>query len=257
MNMSKKKLIVWLYVLVAAACNGKPNFEQNQKENIAVKAVNKGLANLHIECHPSEYRFNILPRLPPADPAAYPRYEPTHFEVVKRLPIPMNKELIVPKLQELGFMENSNNEIFEKNFGKKNMYSAADYLANLFSVTIVLKDFVKSGCPYGVDIYHLNEKVDGVDVLIGYNGLIFKDTTIPNLIISTINHKNKPDNLFQDLLDKHIQNIEAFKQKQPLNEELISTRVVYDGITYEINSFKGGRSTNLKIYRYKDRKKSH
>ena len=30
--MSKKKLIVWLYVLVAAACNGKPNFEQNQKE---------------------------------------------------------------------------------------------------------------------------------------------------------------------------------------------------------------------------------
>ena len=169
----------------------------------------------------------------------------------------MNKELIVPKLQELGFMENSNNEIFEKNFGKKNMYSAADYLANLFSVTIVLKDFVKSGCPYGVDIYHLNEKVDGVDVLIGYNGLIFKDTTIPDLIISTINHKNKPDNLFQDLLDKHIQNIEAFKQKQPLNEELISTRVVYDGITYEINSFKGGRSTNLQIYRYKDRKKSH
>lgn len=257
MNMSKKKLIVWLYVLVAAACNGKPNFEQNQKENIAVKAVNKGLANLHIECHPSEYRFNMLPRLPPADPAAYPRYEPTHFEVVKRLPIPMNKELIVPKLQELGFIEKGNNEIVEKNFRKKNMYRAADYLANLFSVTIVLKDFVKLGCPYGVDIYHLNEKVDGVDVLIGYNGLIFKDTTIPDLIISTINHKNKPDNLFQDLLDKHIQNIEAFKQKQPLNEELISTRVVYDGITYEINSFKGGRSTNLQIYRYKDRKKSH
>ena len=84
-------------------------------------------------------------------------------------------------------------------------------------------------------------------------------TTIPDLIISTINHKNKPDHLFKNLLDKHIQNIEAFKQKQPLNEELISTRAVYDGITYEINSFKGGRSTNLQIYQYKDKpnKKSH
>jgi len=84
-----------------------------------------------------------------------------------------------------------------------------------------------------------------------------KDTTIPDLIISTIDHKNKPDNLFKNLLDKHIQNIEAFKQKQPLNEELISTRAVYDGITYEINSFKGGRSTNLQIYRYRTRKKAH
>ena len=28
----------------------------------------------------------------------------------------MNKELIVPKLQELGFIENSNNEIFKRNF---------------------------------------------------------------------------------------------------------------------------------------------
>ena len=171
----------------------------------------------------------------------------------------MNKELIVPKLQELGFIENSNNEIFKRNFGKKNMYSAADYHANLFSVSIVLKDFVKLGCPYSVNIYHVNNKVDGVDAVIGNDGLILKDTTIPDLIISTINHKNKPDNLFQDLLDKHIQNIEAFKQKQPLNEELISTRAVYDGITYEINSFKGGRSTNLQIYRYKDKsnKKSH
>ena len=171
----------------------------------------------------------------------------------------MNKELIVPKLQELGFIENSNNEIFKRNFGKKNMYSAADYLANLFSVTIVLKDFANPECPYGVDIYHVNNKVDGVDAVIGNDGLILKDTTIPDLIISTINHKNKPDNLFQDLLDKHIQNIEAFKQKRPLNEELISTRAVYDGITYEINSFKGGRSTNLQIYRYKDKsnKKSH
>ena len=69
------------------------------------------------------------------------------------------------------------------------MYSAADYLANLFSVTIVLKDFANPECPYGVDIYHVNNKVDGVDALIGYNGLIFQDTTIPDLIISTINHK--------------------------------------------------------------------
>ena len=91
----------------------------------------------------------------------------------------------------------------------------------------------------------------------GYNGWIFKDTAIPKLIISTINHKNKPDNLFQDLLDEHIQNIETFKQKQPLNEELISTRAVYDGITYEINSFGGGRVTMLQIYRYKDGKKFH
>ena len=171
----------------------------------------------------------------------------------------MNKELIVPKLQELGFIEKSNNEIVEKNFGKQNMYRAADYHANLFSVSIVLKDFVKLGCQYSVNIYHVNNKVDGVDAVIGNDGLILKDTTIPDLIISTINHKNKPDHLFKNLLDKHIQNIEAFKQKQSLNEELISTGAVYDGITYEINSFKGGRSTNLQIYRYKDKsnKKSH
>ena len=84
MNMSKKQLIVWLYVLVAAACNGKPNFEQNQKENISVKAVNKGLAEFHIGMSPIRVQVLIhFPPLPPADPAAYPRYEPTHFEAVK------------------------------------------------------------------------------------------------------------------------------------------------------------------------------
>jgi hypothetical protein len=256
MEIVNKRLMVLAGLLIMAACINQPNLTQDRMQD--AEAV-KTAATPHFECHPSEYKFNTPPRLPPADPAAYPRYEPTHFEAVKRLSIPMNKELIVPKLQELGFIENSNNEIFKRNFGKKNMYSAANYLANLFSVTIVLKDFANLECPYSVNIYHVNNKVDGVDAVIGNDGLILKDTTIPDLIISTIDHKNKPDNLFKNLLDKHIQNIEAFKQKQPLNEELISTRAVYDGITYEINSFKGGRSTNLQIYRYKDKsnKKSH
>lgn len=256
MKTFNRKLTVLAGLLIMAACSNQPNLTQDRMQD--AEAV-KTAATPHFECHPSEYKFNTPPRLPPADPAAYPRYEPTHFEAVKRLPIPMNKELIVPKLQELGFIEKSNNEIVEKNFGKQNMYRAADYHANLFSVTIVLKDFVKLGCPYSVNIYHVNNKVDGVDAVIGNDGLILKDTTIPDLIISTINHKNKPDHLFKNLLDKHIQNIEAFKQKQSLNEELISTGAVYDGITYEINSFKGGRSTNLQIYRYKDKsnKKSH
>ena len=248
MEIVNKRLMVLAGLLIMAACINQPNLTQDRMQD--AEAV-KTAATPHFECHPSEYKFNTPPRLPPADPAAYPRYEPTHFEAVKRLSIPMNKELIVPKLQELGFIENSNNEIFKRNFGKKNMYSAANYLANLFSVTIVLKDFANPECPYSVNIYHVNNKVDGVDAVIGNDGLILKDTTIPDLIISTIDHKNKPDNLFKNLLDKHIQNIEAFKQKQPLNGELISTRTVYDGITYEINSFGGGRRTILQIYRYK------
>ena len=248
MEIVNKRLMVLAGLLIMAACINQPNLTQDRMQD--AEAV-KTAATPHFECHPSEYKFNTPPRLPPADPAAYPRYEPTHFEAVKRLSIPMNKELIVPKLQELGFIENSNNEIFKRNFGKKNMYSAANYLANLFSVTIVLKDFANLECPYSVNIYHVNNKVDGVDAVIGNDGLILKDTTIPDLIISTIDHKNKPDNLFKNLLDKHIQNIEAFKQKQPLNEKLIRTRAVYDGITYEINSFGGGRRTILQIYRYK------
>ena len=146
MEIVNKRLMVLAGLLIMAACSNQPNLTQDGKQD--AEAV-KTAATLNFECHPSEYKFNTPPRLPPADPAAYPRYEPTHFEAVKRLPIPMNKELIVPKLQELGFIENSNNEIFKRNFGKKNMYSAADYLANLFSVTIVLKDFANPECPWG------------------------------------------------------------------------------------------------------------
>ena len=122
-----------------------------------------------------------------------------------------------------------------------------------------MKDFIEPYCAYRTEVF-LNQSgrtINGVEILIGNDGRLLKDTTIPDLVISTINHKNKPENLFKDLLDKHIQNIEAFKQKQPLNEELISTRAVYDGITYEINSFGGGRETKLQIYRYKNGKKSH
>ena len=132
----------------------------------------------------------------------------------------------------------------------------------IYLISIILKDIIKPGCPYNINVYYINNKVNGnkvngVEVRIGDDGLILRDTAIPDLLISTINHKHKPENLFKDLLDKHIQNIEAFKQKQPLNEELISTRAVYDGITYEINSFGGGRETMLQIYRYKDSKISH
>lgn len=256
MEIVNKRLMVLAGLLIMAACSNQPNLTQDRMQD--AEAV-KTAATPNFECHPSEYKFNTPPRLPPANPAAYPRYEPTHFEAVKRLPIPMNKELIVPKLQKLGFIEDSSNEIYEKNFGKKNMYDTVDYNENIFSITITLKDIVNQGCPYDIDIYHINNEVNGVEILIGNDGFILKDTTIPDFVISTINHKHKPENLFKNLLDKHIQNIEAFKQKQPLNEELISTRAVYDGITYEINSFKGGRSTNLQIYRYKDKsnKKSH
>ncbi|EET42577.1 hypothetical protein NEISICOT_03686 [Neisseria sicca ATCC 29256] len=116
MKTFNKKLMVLAGLLVMAACSNQPNLAQDGKQD--AEAV-KTAATPHFECHPFEYRFNTLPPLPSADPAAYPRYEPTHFEVVKRLPIPVNKELIVPKLQELGFMENSNNEIFEKISGRK------------------------------------------------------------------------------------------------------------------------------------------
>lgn len=137
------------------------------------------------------------------------------------------------------------------------MYRTSDFRGEIYSVYIFPKDIAKPECPYSINIYYPNSKVNGVEIMIGNDGLILKDTTIPDLVISAINHKNKPDNLFKDLLDKHIQNIETFKQKQPLNEELISTRAIYDGITHEINSFGGGRVTMLQIYRYKDRKKSH
>ena len=259
MKTFNRKLMVLAGLLVIAACTNQSNLTLNGKQNVqTAKTKQKNSPLLHFECHPSEYKFNTLPEIPPPLPnvtsipiSLAQQRKSTFRDEAKRLPIPMNKELIVPKLQKLGFIEDSSNEIYEKNFGKKNMYDTVDYNENIFSITITLKDIVNQGCPYDIDIYHVNNEVNGVEILIGSDGLILKDTTIPDLVISTIDHKHKPENLFKDLLDKHIQNIEAFKQKQPLNEELISTRTVYDGITYEINSFGGGRRTILQIYRYK------
>ena len=168
------------------------------------------------------------------------------------LTIPMNTGLIISKLQDLGFQE-----VSQESFDGKNLYSTTVIDGSIDSIYLIFKDFVKPDCNSEIRLKYFNGKVNGVEIPLGSNGWVLKDTTIPNLIISTINHKNKPDNLFQDLLDKHIQNIETFKQKQTLNEELISTRAIYDGITYEINSFGGGRVTMLQIYRYKDGKKFH
>jgi len=259
MKTFNRKLTVLAGLLVIAACTNQSNLTLNGKQNVqTAKTKQKNSPLLHFECHPSEYKFNTLPEIPPPLPnvtsipiSLAQQRKSTFRDEAKRLSIPMNKELIVPKLQKLGFIEDSSNEIYEKNFGKKNMYDTVDYNENIFSITITLKDIVNQGCPYDIDIYHINNEVNGVEILIGNDGFILKDTTIPDFVISTINHKHKPENLFKNLLDKHIQNIEAFKQKQPLNGELISTRTVYDGITYEINSFGGGRRTILQIYRYK------
>ena len=259
MKTFNKKLMVLAGLLVIAACTNQSNLTLDGKQNVqAAKTKQKISPPLHFECHPSEYKFNTLPEIPAPLPnvtsipiSLVQQRQSTFRDEAKRLPIPMNKEQIIPKLQKLGFIEDSSNEIYEKNFGKKNMYDTVDYNENIFSITITLKDIVNQGCPYDIDIYHVNNEVNGVEILIGNDGLILKDTTIPDFVISTINHKHKPENLFKNLLDKHIQNIEAFKQKQLLNEELISTRTVYDGITYEINSFGGGRRTILQIYRYK------
>ena len=265
MKTFNKKLAVLAGLLVMAACTNQSNLTLDGKQNVqAAKTKQKNSPPLHFECHPSENKFNTLPEIPPplpnvtSIPISLAQQRKSAFrDETKRLAIPMNKALIIPKLQELGFIEDSSNEIYEKNFGKKNMYDTVNYNENIFSITITLKDIIDQGCPYYINIHHVNNEVNGVEILIGNDGLILKDTTIPDLVISTINHKNKPDNLFQDLLDEHIQNIETFKQKQPLNEELISTRAVYDGITYEINSFGGGSVTMLQIYRYKDGKKFH
>jgi hypothetical protein len=265
MKTFNKKLAVLAGLLVMAACTNQSNLTLDGKQNVqAAKTKQKNSPPLHFECHPSENKFNTLPEIPPplpnvtSIPISLAQQRKSAFrDETKRLAIPMNKELIIPKLQELGFIEDSSNEIYEKNFGKKNMYDTVNYNENIFSITITLKDIIDQGCPYYINIHHVNNEVNGVEILIGNDGLILKDTTIPDLVISTINHKNKPENLFKDLLDKHIQNIEAFKQKQLLNEELISTRAVYDGIAYEINSFGGGRETMLQIYRYKTLKKAH
>ena len=82
MEIVNRKLMVLAGLLVMAACSNQPNLAQDGKQD--AEAV-KTAATPHFECHPSEYKFNTPPRLPPADPAAYPRYEPTHFEAVKRL----------------------------------------------------------------------------------------------------------------------------------------------------------------------------
>jgi hypothetical protein len=265
MKTFNKKLTVLAGLLVMAACTNQSNLTLDGKQNVqAAKTKQKNSHPLHFECHPSENKFNTLPEIPPPLPnvtripiSLVQQRKSAFRDETKRLAIPMNKELIIPKLQELGFIEDSSNEIYEKNFGKKNMYDTVNYNENIFSIIITLKDIIDQGCPYDINIYHVNNEVNGIEILIGNDGLILKDTTIPDLVISTINHKNKPENLFKDLLDKHIQNIEAFKQKQPLNEELISTRAIYGGITYKINSFGGGRETMLQIYRYKTRKKAH
>ena len=230
MKTFNRKLIVLAGLLVISACTNQSNLTLNGKQNVqTAKTKQKNSPPLHFECHPFEYKFNTLPEIPSPLPnvtsipiSLAQQRKSTFRDEAKRLSIPMNKELIVPKLQKLGFIEDSSNEIYEKNFGKKNMYDTVDYNKNIFSITITLKDIVNQGCPYDIDIYHINNEVNGVEILIGSDGLILKDTTIPDLVISTIDHKHKPENLFKDLLDKHIQNIEAFKQKQPLNEELIS-----------------------------------
>lgn len=260
MNILDKKLIIPLCLIVIVACNNQPNLIQKKKQD--VEAV-QTTTSPHFECHSSEYKFNTLGELPPPPSAAtvlsisaVQEFD-APFRNVHRLPITMNKELIVPKLQELGFREDDNDEV--KTEKGKNLYTYQVLGHKDSALYISLKDFIEPYCAYRTEVY-LNQSgrtINGVEILIGNDGRLLKDTTIPDLVISTINHKNKPENLFNDLLDKHIQNIEAFKQKQPLIEELISTRAVYDGITYEINSFGGGRQTKLQIYRYKNGKKSH
>lgn len=269
MKISNKNIVILMCLFNLLSCNSQPDLEQSGKTNTGIiKSKYKEQREEHFECHSSEYRFNTLPPLP--EPLPYVDFEPIYIQqqrespfgnAAKRLTIPMNEALIISKLQDLGFIEYSNNEIYEKNFRKKGMYSDRED-DGIYLISIILKDIIKPGCPYNINVYYINNKVNsnkvnGVEVRIGDDGLILRDTAIPDLLISTINHKHKPENLFKDLLDKHIQNIEAFKQKQPLNEELISTRAIYDGITYEISSFGGGRETMLQIYRYKDSKKSH
>ena len=220
-------------LLVIAACSNQPNLTQDRMQD--AEAV-KTAAPPHFECHPSEYKFNTLGELPQPPSAAtvlsisaVQEFD-APFRNIHRLPIPMNKTLIVPKLQELGFREDDNDEV--KTEKGKNLYTYEVLGHEDSALYISLKDFIEPYCAYRTEV-HLNESgrtINGVEILIGNDGLILKDTTIPDLVISTIDHKHKPENLFKDLLDKHIQNIEAFKQKQPLNEKLIRTRAVYDAL---------------------------
>lgn len=257
MKILNKKIITLFMCFFVVSCGNQPH--SPHKKDISNDIRNpKQQSSLHFECHPSEYKFNTLPPIPSVPENAIgviladEQINNAPFNRSHRLTIPMNTGLIISKLQDLGFQE-----VSQESFDGKNLYSTTVIDGSIYSIYLIFKDFVKPDCNYEIRLKYSNGKVNGVEVPLGYNGWIFKDTTIPKLIISAINHKNKPDNLFKDLLDKHIQNIETFKQKQPLNEELISTRAIYDGIIYEINSFGGGRVTMLQIYRYKDRKKSH
>ena len=259
MKISNKKIVILLCLFALLSCNSQSDFEQSGTTNTGIiKSKYKEQREDNFECHSSEYKFNTLPPIPSVPENAIgvmladEQINNAPFNRSHRLTIPMNTGLIISKLQDLGFQE-----VSQESFHGKNLYSTTVIDGSIYSIYLIFKDFVKPDCNYEISLDYFNGKVNGVEIPLGYNGWIFQDTTIPDLIISTINHKNKPKNLFQDLLDKHIQNIDAFKKKQPFNKELISTRTVYDGITYEINSFGGGRITMLQIYRYKDLKKSH
>ena len=257
MKISNKKIITLFMCFFVVSCGNQPHSPHEKDISNDIRNP-KQQSSLHFECHPSEYKFNTLPPIPSVPENAIrvmlaeEQINSALFNRSRRLTIPMDTGTLIPKLQDLGFRE-----VNQESFDGKNLYSTTVIDGYIYSIYLIFKDFVKPDCNYEISLDYFNGKVNGVEIPLGYNGWIFNDTTIPNLIISTINHKNKPQNLFKDLLDKHIQNIEAFKKKQPLNEELISTRAVYDGITYEINSFGGGRITMLQIYRYKDLKKSH
>ena len=100
-----------------------PEWKQNVQ---TAKTKQKNSPLLHFECHPSEYKFNTLPEIPPPLPnvtsipiSLAQQRKSTFRDEAKRLSIPMNKELIVPKLQKLGFIEDSSNEIYEKKFRKE------------------------------------------------------------------------------------------------------------------------------------------
>lgn len=106
------------------SCNSQPDLEQSGKTNTGIiKSKYKEQREEHFECHSSEYRFNTLPPLP--EPLPYVDFEPIYIQqqrespfgnAAKRLTIPMNEALIISKLQNLGFIEYSNNEIYEKKF---------------------------------------------------------------------------------------------------------------------------------------------
>ena len=140
MKTFNRKLIVLAGLLVIAACTNQSNLTLNGKQNVqTAKTKQKNSPLLHFECHPSEYKFNTLPEIPPPLPnvtsipiSLAQQRKSTFRDEAKRLSIPMNKELIVPKLQKLGFIEDSSNEIYEKNFGKKNMYDTVAIIKIFF-----------------------------------------------------------------------------------------------------------------------------